>query len=775
LAIWEEERKMKGKTRSLLILAVLIMGMYCSGTGISWGADSGTLPTGVTPDTQTVIAQADAAAPPAPAANEAPAQTTTTQSTAPSETKAAAPDTKNVPVTEVEVKAEKPREGSAEVGYKVEDVTTTGPWGEMKLQDTPYSISVMSEQLIENVQASSPEDLFKMNPFVQIAIPQRRGDTSYIYMRGFASDTQNKEDGLPFVYDPLVDLEDKERVEILSGASGFLYGAANPGGTINYVLKRPTDIPLYDVTAGNYVGGGYFVHGDFGGPLCKDGTLGYRLNIVEENGDTAIDHQNIDRQLVSGALDWHITNRALLQFTFSYSNYDLAGVSPSWHFGNGVRVPPPPDESELWSQKYSFEKTDTYRSGTRLTWDINDKLTMRAAFTYSDLTKENLFVNNLVTNNSGTYKQQSVYFSPIDYSTYAQYGFLDYKLETGPIDHKFTLGYYGYSWVARVHQDELAAATFSGFDFITPIYIPEPLLTAGNLPMVKAQTLSENNFIIGDDLRLSEKWSILVGANYASIGEGDYDATTLAKTYNYNKSELTPTASLIFKPIQPISLYATYMEALEQGGTAPSTAANANEILPPYTDHQYEAGAKATLCNTLWTLAFFRIDKALQFVDPADNIYKQEGLERHTGVEFSATGKPISDLTIVGGVTLMDPKIVHDQANPQLDGENPVGVAKEMAKIYAEYKIRYIPGITLTGGVYYTGKSPINTTNTAYIPGFTTCDLGARYESKIFAHPVIYRLTVSNIFDKDYWAGTSGYYMYTGSPRSIAFSGTMRF
>lgn len=73
----------------------------------------------------------------------------------PAQTTAAAPDTKNVPVTEVVVTAAKPKAGSEEVGYKVENTTTTGLWGEMKIQDTPYSINVMSSDLIENVQAGS--------------------------------------------------------------------------------------------------------------------------------------------------------------------------------------------------------------------------------------------------------------------------------------------------------------------------------------------------------------------------------------------------------------------------------------------------------------------------------------------------------------------------------------------------------------------------------------------------------------------------------------------
>ena len=324
---------MKGKTRLLFISAVLILAVCFTGTGSSWGggADLNPPPAAASPDAQTVVAQADATN------TEAPAQTTTPQAAAPATTTTTAPG--NVPTTEVTVTAEKekkPKEGSAEVGYKVENTTTTGPWGQMALQDTPYSIMVMPSELIENLQAPSVDMLYRINPLIQPWTPSGRSTISNIILRGFSQSDVNAraEDGIHAqLYD--TSLEDKERVEVLTGLSGFLYGPENVGGMVNFVNKRPTDTPLYSLTAGNYGGDSYYVHGDFGGPIYKD-KVAFRLNVVEQNGDTNVSNQHIERNLLSGAVDWHVMDNLLLQFNAAHIENRMDGTAPFWFFAQNA-------------------------------------------------------------------------------------------------------------------------------------------------------------------------------------------------------------------------------------------------------------------------------------------------------------------------------------------------------------------------------------------------------------------------------------------------------
>jgi Outer membrane receptor for monomeric catechols len=136
------------------------------------------------------------------------------------------------------VLVEAPRVGSAETGYKAESTKNLGLWGERKVLDTPYSMFIVSSDLIENVQARNTEQLFKMNPLVTAythdmngisQISTRGFVTAHSYVNGIANDMLSF--GL-FV-------EEMEALEVLSGLSGFLYGSGNVAVYLTIISKDP--------------------------------------------------------------------------------------------------------------------------------------------------------------------------------------------------------------------------------------------------------------------------------------------------------------------------------------------------------------------------------------------------------------------------------------------------------------------------------------------------------------------------------------------------------
>ena len=125
-------------------------------------------------------------------------------------------------------------------------------------------------------------------PDVQLSYGDGRGYGIAASSRGFTMETAFDRLGVGEGSIGPIPLEDKERIEQLSGLSGFLNGSTlnRIGGVINYVLKRPTDTSFYQVTAGNVGGLTGYAHGDFSGPI--NDLIGYRLNIAGQDGDTAI-------------------------------------------------------------------------------------------------------------------------------------------------------------------------------------------------------------------------------------------------------------------------------------------------------------------------------------------------------------------------------------------------------------------------------------------------------------------------------------------------------
>jgi iron complex outermembrane receptor protein len=692
------------------------------------------------------------------------------------DTAGAQPDRKNVPVTEVEVRAAK--EGSAEVGYRVETVATTGPWEDKKIQDTPYSISVMPSELIENIGASVPDQVLKVNPLIQVNYTQTRGGNVPISIRGFRFMTSTLEDGMRNSAGYGVFLEDKDRVEVLTGLSGFLYGPANVGGVVNYVSKRPTMERINNITVGNYGGGSFYTHGDFGGKVDKNGKLSYRLNVLLQDGKTDVEFQNMTRRLVSAAVDWRVTKDILLQGTGSLGHSRVEGLPAYWARAAGVKTPAAPDPEKLWTQKWTFSQVDSGKFGINGKWDINSVFALRAAYSYIENEREWHSVNSSIKAN-GTYTEVAKIQAPFKVIDNGGYGYLDATFKTGPVAHKVTAGFYGNANEYKYHQDRSVDINLTGnFTLADPVYVAEPAYSVGHKPWYTGSRSTNRSWIIGDDIKFNDQWSALVGLNNTTIVQQSYNADgTRTANSHYDKSENTPSAALMYKPLPWLSTYASYMESLEQGTIVPTTGAtsytNAGQILEPLVSNQYEVGAKATLGGMALSTAFFYIDKPNEYdrTNPdSTHTYVQDGREVHKGVEFTAAGRAFDGLTLFGGFTFLKAEVTRASSS-QLEGKTPMDVSEQMAKLYAEYDLPYLKGFTLTGGIYYTGAFYGDTSNNDKLPSVVTGDLGARYTTKLFDKALILRLNVTNITNESYWI--SNY--YTGDPRAVTFSAQMKF
>lgn len=671
--------------------------------------------------------------------------------------------------------------GTTANGYVSEQPAAIGPWEGRSVQDTPYSVAIVPAELIENVQALTPDQLYRLSPTMQLSWPQSQNDTPSVYMRGFSINPPARNGLQGGMYSHASTTEDIERIEILTGLSGFLYGPGNVGGIINYISKRPTAERYNAVTLGYAGGSNFYAQGDFGGPIDTDGRLGYRINAIVQDGDTVIEDYGLRKYFISGAFDWKPTERLLLQIDGSYRDY-RSQRQAYWGLAAGVARPSADsiDPNILWSQKWAYQDVESSRLGANLRWEAADAITLRAAWlNRRDLREYALPINSIQAD--GTYNQISYQTPPQDVRGRAWNAYADFAFSTGTIEHKLTAGYLTTRTTRYDHQDgEVSVNTLDGQPLSTPSYVPEPDWPShGQLPRFNGLIGRQQSWTIGDDITLTDQFSILAGVTHATISQERRSGPTAAWTQTYEKSAVTPTASLIYKPAPTITLYTTYMESLEQGGEAAEQfggypVVNAREVLSPLMSDQIEAGVKATVGGMLLTGALFRIDKGLQYydvTDPTRPIYVQDGRQVHQGAELTATGKLTPDLTLIGGVTLLDAKVKDQKQNPALEGNRPAGVSEHMIKLYAEYDIVPVPGLTLTGGVSYVGAAWANATNTDRLPGYAIIDAGVRYMIDAGGKPLMLRLNVTNLANERYWINSQ----YLGDARTVLASASIKF
>jgi len=670
-------------------------------------------------------------------------------------------------------------QGSTAGGFLSKAAPTVGPWEGRSLQEAPYSISVMTSEQASATIARDFDQLYKMNPVVQANAPTTIFGYPSVKIRGFDHSTGIVDGVRLSSYTYGLSTEETERVEVMNGLSGFLYGAGNVGGVANYVLKRPTYERLATVTVGNYGGTQWFSHVDLGNRIDDDGRFAYRLNAVYSDGDTAKDDQQLRKWLISGALDFNVTDKLLLQLEAAHTYWRLDRVDTRFYTSGISGWPAAFDNKKTYTPDWTFNETESDRIGTNLRYSINDALTLRAAYLYKKDRREYSILYPIYTNTGWTMYTPSK-TAPYDTISQGAYTYLDAAFTTGSVSHKLTIGGSWDTYREEKHVTSSAiATTSSGTAYPTPTNLTtdqlhdlaSPTFSANYGPRYKSSQSINKNVVIGDDIHFSEQWSALVGFNHATLETRSY-STSGQLSSRYKDSALTPTLSLIYKPLQPLTTYLSYMESLEAGGVVPNDPTlynNPGEILDAIISKQYEIGAKYALApDLLLTSALFRIEKANTYNETGSDgktTINQDGLQIHQGLELTLAGKLTERLNLSAGGTIMDLGI-EKATNPALKGKKPVGSSPVLAKLSLQYAVPGLEGLVLSGGAYYASEKYQDSANQNKIAGYTVFDAGASYRTRLAGKTTTFNLYVSNLTDKDYWSSSS----QLGLPRSVAFS-----
>jgi iron complex outermembrane receptor protein len=674
------------------------------------------------------------------------------------------------------------REGAAETGYRAKSVSQLGVLGAKAIEDTPFSINVVPPELIENRMATAADQIFRINPVAQLETPRSRFYSGAV-LRGFSVGWNSQIDGM--LNGNNADVEDKERIEIVTGLSAFLYGVGNVGGTVNYVLKRPTTETSRSLTVGYTGGENVYGHLDLGGPIDSEGKFGYRLNVVGQDGDTYMDHQSLERTLVSAAFDWNITDSLKLQLDASSSDSDLRGGETYWlSLGSTPQsfalYRNPPDTDRYYGQPQSFTDAHGEHVAGRLQWSINEGSSLRAAVSKR---KEDLrlraSLNALSDDDApGEYSPWIGEWIYPDIDITAAYLFADTKFDTGAVAHRLTGGVFGDERETTPYISQSWTFPDTKGNVSNPLYLD---VTPG-LPIGSKYVDLRNraiNYVLGDEITIGA-WTALIGLTHTQLKIEAFDATG-ATTAVYDKSKTNPAATVLWRATDSLRLYANYMTSFEAGSIAAGidgsgrSVINAGQAMPPIENKQIEIGAKYPVGGALLTAAVFEIDKALEYyapLSPAEVRLVQDGRQVHRGVELTVSGRIAENFTLLGGVTVLDAEIKDNAEVREVEGSTPQNVARTQAKLYAEYSVPSLGGLSFSAGVYHTGKQELAVPNSYTIDSFTTADLGVRYQTRVWNdRKLTLRFNIDNVTDERYWLNST----FLGYPRIYAAGAQLQF
>lgn len=637
-----------------------------------------------------------------------------------------------MPTVVVQAAAE---DGSADSGYRARNASV-GVLGDKALQDTPFSVGVYSRELMENKQARSLADLTKGDASFSPMVDQTVAE-SWVSIRGIATDqySGSKLDGLSYgmLYNELP-LEHMERVEVLKGAGGFLYGFSAPGGTVNYVLKRAGGQAVRSASTQVLDSGMVLVHGDLGGRFGEGDAFGYRVNLVRENGDTVVDGGKQRRTSGSVALDWRITPDLVWQVD-AISGEQLRRGANAWitpsttgtragGWSGNAAAPAPIDGSKRIAPKFGriYTEFDTY--GSDLAWQFAPDWKFALAYRTTEFGRELMNGTDVLAKANGDYTVLAQNFSGRFQSRHAQ-AMVTGKLSTGPVRHEVALG------MSRSASDEAASWVGGGkyesaylgpANLANPEDFANPFTSPAKISDAKAEfdLVRRREVFASDTLHLGADWDLVIGLRHGRLQ---------VKDAGYNKTKTTPTVAAVYRPLAGLSLYGSYVEALEQGETAPLTAANRGEVFEPMVSKQIEIGAKAEGKDWGATAALFQLKKGLSYTTPA-NVFTQDGEARYQGLELSGNVRLASQWLLTASTLWLDASNEKTDGGA-LDGQRIRGVARHQTSVYSEYRVNGLP-LTLSAGARHYGKRPVDALGQWQVGAIALLDIGARYETQLF-------------------------------------------
>lgn len=655
-------------------------------------------------------------------------------------------------------------EGGIADGFLTKEVSV-GALGDKRAFDVPYQINTIPKEIIKNQRSQGLEDVIKYIPSAQI---EWRGgaDVGRPQTRGMRGDVVANSywDGLHVVSTTATPMAMFDSLQILNGLSGSLYGAANPSGVYNFERKRPTKEYENSLLFTYGESGHAEAEADVGGRL--NDKVGYRGVFVGGDGEGYVEGSNLRRQLISTGLDFYLTDRLTLETNFSYYKYIKEGYTGQFNMpytALGVARYTLPDAYDASDEKYAQknagrELTTTTYSG-KLKYDIADNWYAEGGYLTQRADRALYGLTNTYNSNNGTYTSSvpaQTTATRFELDSYMAY--IKTKQEILGFENDIAMGGNGYIW-------DIYTNKATGGRYIS-------------------STTDVKNLTLGDTIRFNDQWQTLVSVGKSWIGTESYNVAGVT-TSDVSKQDYSYAVSVIYQPIENLSLYVTYADSIQPGDSG-TDVHGVIRTLDPYRSKQYEVGAKLALERIDLSTALFQIKRPTAYTG-SDGVFEEQGEQTNKGVEFMASGKLTQSTAVFGGVTFMDTEISGAKI-ANINNKEAIGMPEWQANLLVEYTVPSFEELVLSSNFHYTGERAIDPANTQWADEYFTIDLSARYATKkLWGDRTIFRLSVNNITDEKYWGGifasngldgnaaSGSTSLFLGEPRNITASVEVRF
>ena len=640
--------------------------------------------------------------------------------------------------------------------------------------DVPQVVTVVPRELITDINATRVDRAFDYVPGLTqtnnfgglgtFAYAIRGVTTAEIFRNGLAANRG----GPP----PLIDTQNIERIEVLKGAGGALFGRSDPGGLVNIVTKQPTMIRFVEM--GGLWGSFEQFRGtiDSGGALNDEKTLLYRFNFAGGSQNSYRDFVGDDRLFIAPVLSWQITPDPKLTVEAAITRNNVVvdrgvvAVNKQLGFVPISRFLGEPGQVSRQSDAVLQVRLD-HR------FDADWQMRLATQFNTGTLNGESAECRGLLSDNRTVIRDRN--FRDYSYDSVIGQAELVGRFRTGEVGHTLLLGFDREDFDNR---QLYLRSNFNTFPYAIDIYNPRygqplpPLTRASNT----LESVTDTGFYAQDLIDLAPQWKALAGVRF-DLFERSFKQRIGGNSAEQTRAAASPRAGLVYQPIPELALYANVSTSFRPNIGTDAGLGAGSRAFEPETGLGYEVGAKVELYGgaLLLTGAAFRIDREnVLTADPSNSGFQiTAGGVRSQGYEFTAAGQLTPELRIIGGYTFTDAFITKDNVLPV--GAPLLNIPEHSGTMLAVYEVQSGPlrGLGIGGGVRAAGERAGDSSNSGFkLPTYVVADALGYYKYESFR----FGLNVENVFDTTYYVGSvSQFRIDTGSPRRITGSLLVRF
>lgn len=476
-------------------------------------------------------------------------------------------------------------------------VVTATKQGQTRLQDTALAITAVGTELLDRSAAKDIRDIQSFSPSLTIT---QNGNAAAPYIRGIGSNntfpgsdpsTTLYVDGV-YIARPtgfFIAFLDLDRVEVLRGPQGTLYGRNAVGGAINLISRKPGEtlegkaqftVGNFDLLRGEaYVSGPLSDSLGFGISARRSKRAGYFKNIFVPNDDADDENDTSMRAQLRGTPSTNLEVLLRGDYYNSHSN-----------FGTGTKIKAPISYDPIANSIINQPRTLSFNtpiSSTVRSWGVSGEVNY-------DLSASGKLMSLTAYRESRAYSLIDSDFSTASVRTtnqqYNQHQFsqeLNVSGELGQLKYVAGVYYFDERILSSLTVTNFGAsrvdiapivntASFAGYAQGTFAVTPKLSLTAG-IRYTHERKSFDQSFAI----------TSLVTGTFLPGYPVSYPSRGIYKAW-------TPKFGIEYRPAEHVMLYASATRGFKSGGFS-FTSANKIQGFAPESLWSYEAGLKSDL------------------------------------------------------------------------------------------------------------------------------------------------------------------------------------